>query len=131
MSWDAAGISWWSAAVSGRRLPTTAGLTGTGGTTMTPAPTIIPTLGLTVPLAVGTYVLNASSEASAQYEVFDGTIRRQYYAGAQAGALVGSGTIVVTNLSTNQISGTFEFTAIDGSTGATQAVSNGAFAVNL
>ena len=131
ISWDAAGVSWRSDAVSGSRLPTTAGLTATGGTTTTPAPTIIPTLGLVVPLAVGTYVLSASSEASAQYEMFDGTARHQYYAGAQAGALVGSGTIVVTSLSTNLISGTFEFTVVDGSTGATQAVHNGTFSVNL
>lgn len=90
---------------------------------------------ITIPKAVGTYSFGPNSVARGEYIITTPTKATGYYAGVEpsTGAFVGSGTIVVTELTTTRLAGTFTFTAVDEDTGtgATKSITNGKFFVNL
>jgi hypothetical protein len=87
-------------------------------------------IALEIPTAMGTYTFSPTATASAVYSA--SSPRMVYYAGASSGNTVtGAGTIVVTALSSTNITGTFTFTGIESTTGASKSITNGTFNVGL
>jgi hypothetical protein len=82
------------------------------------------TIGFAFPGAAGTYEIGASTGTNGNLTI--GSVTWVASAG------VGSGTIVVTSLTSERVTGTFEFTmAASGATPATRVVTNGQFDVEL
>jgi Family of unknown function (DUF6252) len=108
-----------------------------GSTTISVAGTLtngsaVSYLGLEIPNAVGIYPFGTTSAAAATYSTNTGNTAAVYYAGATgSGTVTGAGTIVVTALTTNNITGTFTFTGINANTGASKSISSGTFNVGL
>ncbi|RZK23834.1 MAG: hypothetical protein EOO56_03685 [Hymenobacter sp.] len=86
---------------------------------------------LEVPPAVGTYLFAPASASWATYTA--GGVK--YYAGTapgySTGAVLGGGTITVTEYTASSIMGTFSFTAVDPVTGTTKTVVGGKFYVPI
>lgn len=74
----------------------------------------------------------AAEAGSATYVTSTGGVSTAYYAGATgSGTGAGAGTVMVTALTASSVQGTFSFTGISGSTGASKSVTNGTFNVGL
>ena len=90
---------------------------------------------LEVPPAVGTYAFGPATAAWATYSVGGIIGGTKYYAGTapgySTGAVLGAGTITVTEYTATSITGTFGFTAVDPATGATKTVADGKFYVPI
>ena len=88
---------------------------------------------LSMPKTVGTHAFGPGSAASGTYSTSTGTTAAVYYAGSVpgSGTVTGAGTIVVSELTSSNIVGTFTFTGIDRNTGAAKSISNGQFNVGL
>ncbi len=128
-----AGMSW---TVDGTAVSTTTLQSQKGSTTISVAGTEIGNntlfLALEIPNAVGTYPFGPTSAAAATYSTNTGSTPAAYYAGATgSGTVTGAGTILVTALTTNNITGTFTFTGINANTGASKSISSGTFNVGL
>ena len=126
-----AGMSW---TVDGTAVSTTTLQSQKGSTTISVAGTVSGNntlfLALEIPNAVGTYTFGPTSAAAATYSTNTGNTAAVYYAGATgSGTVTGAGTIVVTALTTNNITGTF--TGINANTGASKSISSGTFNVGL
>lgn len=127
------GMSW---TVDGATVKTTNLQTQKNGTTLSVAGTqdlssaSAAYVSLEIPTAVGTYTFSPTATASAVYSA--GSPRMVYYAGSNSGnTVIGAGTIVVTALSSTNITGTFTFTGIESTTGASKSITSGTFNVGL
>ena len=128
------GMSW---TVDGAAVSTTNLQSQKSSTTVSVAGTItngsaVTYMGLEVPNVVGTHTFGPSSAAAATYSTNTGSTAAVYFAGASGGGTVtGAGTIVVTALTTNTITGSFTFTGINPNTGASKSITSGTFNVGL
>jgi hypothetical protein len=124
ISWTADGVALKTTTTQSQKRFGTIGVAGT--TPTSPAATFI---SLQFPDAVGTYPFSSTAEAAASYTASTGTV---YYAGASGtGTVTGAGTIVVTERTATNVTGTFTFTVINSTTGDSKSLTNGKFNVGL
>jgi hypothetical protein len=126
MSWTVDGGTVSTTTVDSDNRPASISVTG-----IVPASASLASLSLGFPNAVGTYTIDPTASASANYNVAVGNAAGSYYAGASvSGTVTGAGTIVVTALTATTVTGTFTFTGI-GPAGAAKTITNGTFNVGL
>ena len=127
ISWTVDGSAVTTTTLQSQKFTSTISVAGTVPAAANPA-----YLSLEFPNAVGTYTFSPTSQASGSYTA-SGNAPAAYYAGANpgSGTVTGGGTIVVTALSATNVKGTFTFTGINASTGASKSLTNGTFNVGL
>ena len=127
MSWTVDGSAVTTTTLQSQKFASTISVAGTVPAAANPA-----YLSLEFPNAVGTYTFSPTSQASGSYTA-SGNAAAAYYAGANpgSGTVTGAGTIVVTALTANNVTGTFTFTGINANTGAAKSITNGTFNVGL
>ncbi|MFC7668186.1 DUF6252 family protein [Hymenobacter humi] len=86
---------------------------------------------LDMPRTVGTYPFGPATLAGATYISSANNKSKVYFAGYDGRTLIGSGTIVVTEITASRIKGTFAFTGIDQLIRDTKSITNGTFNVGL
>ena len=127
MSWTVDGGTVSTTTVDSDNRPASISVAG-----IVPASASLASLSLGFPNAVGTYTIDSTASASANYTAAVGNTAGSYYAGASgSGTVTGAGTIVVTALSATSVTGTFTFTGINPNTGASKSITNGTFNVRL
>ena len=126
MSWTVDGGTVSTTTVDSEERPASISVAG-----IVPGSANLASLSLDFPNAVGTYTIDPTASASANYNVAVGNAAGSYYAGASvSGTVTGAGTIVVTALTATTVTGTFTFTGI-GPAGAAKTITNGTFNVGL